>query len=147
MGKAGSLPWFTMAWQTIRDEITALLAAGPQAMVTALIDDVLIATTNASTAPTTRIPSVVSAQNHQWNQTLSGVNGRAFSRPSQEVPQSIVERNLGRVVYSGVDENGKQYFTGGALVNPLTGQLEGPPIDRTILPRARRAAMITGGQQ
>jgi len=147
VGSLGSLPWFTMAWRSIRDALAARLAAGPQAMVTALIDDVLIATTNADPAPSTRIPSVVSAQNHQWNQTLSGVNGRAFSRPSREVPQSIVERNLGRVVYSGVDENGKQYFTGGALVNPLTGQLEGPPIDRTILPRARRAAMITGGQQ
>jgi len=143
---SGDLSWFTMAWEKIRDEINALVSAGAQAMVTTLIDDVLIGTTNASTIPTKRIPSVVSAQNHQWNQTLSGVNGRAFSRPSQEVPQSIVEKNLGRVVYSGVDENGKQYFTGGALVNPLTGQLEGPPIDRTILPRARRAAMITGGQ-
>jgi len=147
IGAPGQLYWFTVAWQRIRDEIGALVSPGAQAMVTALIDDVLIATTTADPVPTERAPSTITAVGHQWNETLTGVNGRAFSRPAQEVPQSIVEKNLGRVVYSGIDGNGKQFFTGGALVNPLTGQLEGPPIDRTILPRARRAAIIAGGQQ
>jgi hypothetical protein len=73
------------------------------------------------------------------------VNRRALRRPALEVPDSIIERALGKITYSGIDDRGKFYFTGGALVNPLTGQFEGPPVDRTILPRARRAATIVGG--
>jgi len=98
--------------------------------------------------PVTQVkPSKITSVGHQWNNTMAGVNGRALDRPSLDVPDSIIQRNLGEVVFSGIDDQGKQYFSGGAIVNPLTGKLEGPPIGRTIDPRARRAAIISGGQQ
>ncbi|WBH17044.1 hypothetical protein [Sphingomonas radiodurans] len=136
------LPAFVFAWNNMRAQIKALVGADADNMIDGLID-ALIATV---TAPVKRTkPSNIIAVGHQWNAVMAGVNGRALSRPSLDVPDSIVERDLGTITYSGIDERGKFYFTGGALVNPLTGQFEGPPVDRTILPRARRAATIVGG--
>ena len=135
---------FLAGWAGMRAAISGLsIASEAKAMATGLID-ALIATVQAPRFIAK--PSQISATAHQFNFPFGGVNRRAFIRRTREVPDTIVERDLGRVTFSGVDDRGKQYFTGGALVNPITGKLEGPPIPRTINPLAYEAAIIMGGQ-
>jgi len=135
---------FIAGWQGMRAAINTLsIPADARAMASGLLDALI--DTVQSPRFTTK-PSQISATAQQFNFPFGGVNRRAFIRRTREVPDTIVERDLGRVTFSGVDDRGKQYFTGGALVNPLTGKLEGPPIPRTINPLAFEAAIIMGGQ-
>jgi hypothetical protein len=138
---------FEFSFEDMRDRVKALAGvnAAADAIVDGLVNDVIIPTLNT---PVTRTkPSKITSVGHQWNNTMAGVNGRALDRPSLDVRESVIQRDLGEITFSGIDDLGKQYFSGGAIVNPLTGKLEGPPIGRTIDPRARRAAIIAGGQQ
>jgi len=137
-------PAFLFAISNMRNQIKAL--AGVGAAADTMMDGLYTMIEATINTPVKRtVSSEITAVGHQWNNVMAGVNRRALRRPSLEVPDSIIERALGRITYSGIDDQGKFYFTGGALVNPLTGQFEGPPVDRTILPRARRAATIVGG--
>ena len=135
---------FKFTFNHMRDSIKAFAPAGTDPTI-----DALVALINATLDnPVKRVkPSKITSVGHQWNNVMAGVNGRALDKSSLDVPQSIIQRNLGEVTFSGIADSGKQYFSGGAIVNPLTGKLEGPPIGRTIDPRARRAAIIAGGQQ
>lgn len=146
VGEADNKPYYVLAWETLRDGINDLgISDDAQAMVTGLFDDVVIATLEGD--PETRtVPSRVTSLFHQWNNAGTGVNGRALRRPAMSVRDTIRERNLGNVVWNGQDDQRRLYLNDNAIVNGLTGQLEGPAIDRTILPRAARAALIAGGQ-
>ena len=136
-------PAFIAGYNGMKSAISNLsMSANGKAMALALID---LASSTVSNPEIGVKPSLISAAGHQWNMPFGGVNRRAFTRPKRQVPDTIVNKDLGTVVYSGLDDLGKQYFTGGALVNPINGQLEGPPIDRTINPRATRMALIAGG--
>lgn len=139
----GLIPAFVSGFQGMRAHINGLaMGAAAKAMVLGLMDLVI----STVQSPLFGVqPSLISAAAHQFNMPFGGVNRRAFRRFKRAVPDTIVERDLGTVIYSGLDDLGKQYFTGGALVNPITGQFEGPPVDRTIYPRAVRAAIIAGG--
>lgn len=135
---------FVVGWEAMKDHIAGLSISDASKAMTNGLFDALISTVQAPSYGVRA--SKISATAHQFNYPFGGVNRRAFVRPTRNVPDTIVQSGLGRVQFSGVDDRGKQYFTGGALVNPLSGQFEGPPIDRTILPRARRVATIIGGQ-
>lgn len=149
VGNSGQLAFFIMAWEYLRDAINSLSSPQPlslaaRTMVTALFNEVLIAT--VTTPNKRKKPSLITSLFHQFNSAGAGVNKRAFRRPSLPIPQTIVERSLGRVVWNGQDDSRRLYLNESAVVNGLSGQLEGPAIDRTILPRAARAAIIAGGQ-
>jgi len=141
---SASISGFEAGWDWMRDDVKARVgASGPLAT---MIDELNRIVKDTVNNPEKILkPSKVTSVGHQWNNNFAGVNARALDRPTREVYDSIVERDFGTVTYSGVDDSGKQFFTGGALVNPLTGQFEGPPVDRTINPRAMRAAIIAGG--
>lgn len=143
----GAKAAFQFSFENMRDQIKALGDVGSSAgaMVDGLVDDVVVATMDTPQMRTKA--SKITSVGHQWNNTMSGVNGRALDRPTLPVIDSIVELDLGTVTWSGIDDLGNQYFSGGARVNPNTGKFEGPPVGRTIDPRARLAALIAGGQQ
>jgi hypothetical protein len=136
---------FVSSFNAMRAAINALaISQGAKDAVTVLIN-----TLNATVQnPTfTKRPSLIEAHGTRFQRPFSGVNRRAFYRPLRAVQDSIVERNLGVVQFSGVDGRGEQFFSGGASVEPVSGQFKGPPVARTIQPFAIRAALIAGGQQ
>jgi hypothetical protein len=135
---------FIAGWEGMRTAITGLsIGAGAISMVNGLFDVLADALNDPVFQP---VPSKISATAHQFNFPFAGVNRRAFGRNKRNVPDTVVELNLGKVTFSGLDDSGRQYFTGGALVNPSTGKFEGPPVARTVIPLARRVSIITGGQ-
>ena len=135
---------FIAGWEGMRTAITGLsIGAGAISMVNGLFDVLADALNDPVFQP---VPSRISATAHQFNFPFAGVNRRAFGRNKRNVPDTVVELNLGQVTFSGLDDSGRQYFTGGALVNPSTGKFEGPPVARTVIPLARRVSIITGGQ-
>ena len=136
---------FIAGWEGMRTAITGLsIGAGAISMVNGLFDVLADALNDPVFQP---VPSRISATAHQFNFPFAGVNRRAFYRPLRAVPDSIIERGLGTVQFSGVDGRGEQFFTGGASVEPVSGQFKGPPVARTIQPFATRAALVSGGQQ
>ncbi|QBF32137.1 hypothetical protein [Thalassococcus sp. S3] len=141
---AGQEGAFIAGWVGMKNAITGSILPGqPGAEVASLIDLILDSVQNPRFR---QQPSVINASPVKMSLPFAGVNLRAFYRPPRDARQAIVERDLGRVVFSGYEDSGKQFFTGGALVNALTGKFEGPPVNRTINPIARRAAIIQGGQ-
>jgi hypothetical protein len=141
---SSKIPAFVAGFQGMRGAINGLgISATSKDMAKGLID---LVTNTVQNPNYTFKPSLISATSHNWDKPYGGVNRRAFVRPVRQVPDTIVELDLGQVVFSGLDDNGKQYFTGGALVNPITGMFEGPPVDRTIMPRATRAGLIASQQ-
>ena len=135
---------FIAGWEGMRTAITGLsIGAGAISMVNGLFDVLADALNDPVFQP---VPSKISATAHQFNFPFAGVNRRAFGRNKRNVPDTVVELDLGQVTFSGLDDSGRQYFTGGALVNPSTGKFEGPPVARTVIPLARRVSIITGGQ-
>lgn len=147
VGNPNNKPWYIEAWENLRDGINGLgISAAAQAMVTALVDEVIIATVNSSSPNKRIVPSQITSLFHQWNNAGSGVNGRALRRPPLPVRDTIRERNLGRVIWNGQDDQRRLYLNEQFVINGDTGQAEGGAVDRTILPRARLAALIAQGQ-
>ena len=141
----GAEPAFISGWVGMDDYIQDMAISNEAKLTARRLFDVMYATLNNQTF--TKKPSLISATAHQFNYPYAGVNRRAFFRNPRQVPQTVIQRDFGEVQFSGVDDRGKQYFTGGALVNPLTGKFEGPPVSRTINPIASRAARVYGGSR
>jgi len=135
---------FVASFTAMRNAINGLgISAGAQAQVTAQIAALNATVTNPAFQ---KVPSIIRAHQTQFEKPFGGVNARAFVRPFRAVKDSIIQRNLGQVQFSGLDGRGEMFLPGGASVNPVTGQFEGPPVPRTFNPLARRAALIAAGQ-
>jgi len=136
---------FVASFNAMKTAINGLgISAGSKTMAEALID-AIVATVNAPVFQ--KVPSIIRANQIQFELPFGGVNARAFARPARAVRDTVVQKRLGTVQYSGVDGRGEQFFSGGASVEPVSGQFKGPPVARTIQPFATRAALISGGQQ
>ena len=136
---------FVASFNAMKTAINGLgISAGSKTMAEALID-AIVATVNAPVFQ--KVPSIIRANQIQFELPFGGVNARAFARPARAVRDTVVQKGLGTVQYSGVDGRGEQFFSGGASVEPVSGQFKGPPVARTIQPFATRAALISGGQQ
>lgn len=132
---------------------TYVTASAPRVMIDALITLVNDTVDNPTIV---KFPSLIESLGHQFNNAGSGVNANAlpvnFRRPGQNLPVefSIVkEANgvgepRGRVVFSGADEKGNQYFAQGTRINGLSGRIEGPAFESSVRQTARRAANARG---
>lgn len=138
---------FVFSYQYMRNQIVGLAGVSGAAadMVVGLVGDIIISAVNSPVFLTS--PSYVSAAQHQWNKTMTGVNARAFYRAPFEVPESIVTRNGGEVVFTGADDLGNLYMPGGLRVNSANGRIEGPPFVRGVTDIATTSAIIGGYQQ
>lgn len=87
--------------------------------------------------------SLISAINHQWTAPMSGVEYYRVppSRASRLIQRSIVQRDGGKVRFSGQDDAGNALFVGGLRIDARSGELGGPPFDRAVRGRVSRAVI------
>jgi hypothetical protein len=85
--------------------------------------------------------SLITAINHQWTAPLSGVEYLRVppARNARQISRSIMQRNGGRVIFSGQDDSGNAAFVGGLTIDARSGRLGGPPFNRAIRNRVTRA--------
>lgn len=90
-----------------------------------------------------KLRSEITAINHQWTAPLAGVEFFRVppSRAARRIQRSIVQRNGGRVRFSGQDDAGNAVFVGGLTIDARSGQLGGPPLDAAIRSRVTRAVI------
>jgi hypothetical protein len=144
--------WDRLAAQLIAD---GNLTTAAEAMVLALVARLKATLDNywfeegSGSAPTPvepvrrKLRSLVTAINHQWTAPLSGVEYFRVppARAARQIRRSIVQRNGGRVKFSGQDDAGNAVFVGGLTIDARSGQLGGPPFDSAIRGRVTRAVI------
>lgn len=90
-----------------------------------------------------KLRSEITAINHQWTAPLAGVEYFRVppARAARRIQRSIVQRNGGRVKFSGQDDAGNAVFVGGLTIDARSGQIGGPPFDSAIRGRVTRAVI------
>ena len=90
-----------------------------------------------------KLRSLITAINHQWTAPLAGVEFYRAppARSARSISQSIVQRNGGKVRFSGQDDAGNAVFVGGLRIDARSGQLGGPPFDSAIRNRVTRTIL------
>ena len=90
-----------------------------------------------------RLRSLITAVNHQWTSPKSGVEYYRVppARAARQIQRSIVQRNGGKVIFSGQDDGGNAVFVGGLRIDARSGQIGGPPFDLAIRNRVTRAVL------
>lgn len=88
-----------------------------------------------------KLRSLITAINHQWTAPMSGVEFYKVppAKAARRIQRSIVQKNGGRVRFSGQDDAGNAVFVGGLVIDSRSGQLGGPPFDSAIRGRVTRA--------
>lgn len=148
---------FKASWDRLAATLiaTGLLSSGAEAMTLALIARLKATMDNywfevgSGPAPTPvepvrrKLRSEITAINHQWTAPLSGVEFFRVppARAARRIQRSIVQRNGGRVKFSGQDDAGNAVFVGGLQIDARSGQLGGPPFDSAIRGRVTRAVI------
>jgi hypothetical protein len=86
---------------------------------------------------------LITAINHQWTSPKSGVEYYRVppARVARQIQRSIVQRNGGKVRFSGQDDGGNAVFVGGLRIDARSGQLGGPAFDLAIRSRVTRAVL------
>ena len=87
-----------------------------------------------------RLRSLVTAISHQWTAPLSGTEFYKVppAKASRRIARTIVQKNGGKVRYSGQDDRGNAVFVGGLVIDSRSGELGGPPFDNAIRTRITR---------
>lgn len=87
-----------------------------------------------------RLRSLITAIAHQWTAPRAGVEFYRVppARLARRIQRSIVQRNGGKVRFSGQDDGGNAVFVGGLRIDARSGQLGGPPFDSAIRSRLTR---------
>lgn len=133
---------FIQAFEFVRDEIKdlAVVNATSDTIVDNLTSN-LVTTINTPTVK--QEPSTITAIGHTWTAIMTGV---ALTKipPAQNVAtieESILEQENGVVIASGQDDQGSALFIGGMKIDADTGELTGPPFDKSVNRVATRAAI------
>jgi hypothetical protein len=148
---------FKGSWDKIVADLAAssLLSTGAMTMVNALVSRLKLTMDNywyeigTGPAPSTvlrvrrKLRSLITAINHQWTAPLAGVEFYKVppAKLAKSIRRSIVQKNGGRVKFSGQDDGGNALFVGGLEINARSGQLSGPPFDAAIRGRITRAVL------
>ena len=148
---------FALSWDRLAFQLNAsgVLTSGAQAMVLALVQSLKDTMDNhwfeqgLAAAPGrlqkvgVRLRSLITAIGHQWTAPLSGVEFFRVppSRVSRQIQRSIVQKNGGKVRFSGQDDQGNAVFVGGLRIDASSGQLGGPPFDSAVRGRIARATI------
>jgi hypothetical protein len=148
---------FKASWDRLASQLVAggQLTSGAEAMVLALVARLKATLDNywfevgQGPAPSPvepvqrRLRSLITAINHQWTAPLAGVEFYRVppARVARRIQRSIVQRNGGRVRFSGQDDAGNAVFVGGLGIDARSGQLGGPPFDTAIRGRVTRSVI------
>lgn len=139
------LPLFVESFEVMRDTINGLsISADCQSFVTGLTQIVIDTITNPVKR---RERSLVTAINHQWTLPMAGVTRTAVPQrfggggKATRIPRSIVQKDGGRVRYSGQDDEGNAVFVGGLQIDSQSGELRGPPFDLAVKRTATRTTI------
>lgn len=150
---------FKASWDHLAAGLIAggQLTAGAQAFVSALVARLKATMDNywyevgqaGAPAPNPvepvrrKLRSLITAINHQWTAPMAGVEFFRVppARAARRIQRSIVQRNGGRVRFSGQDDAGNAVFVGGLTIDARSGQLGGPPFDSAIRGRITRAVI------
>lgn len=150
-------PAFKASWDRLAEQLIAggQLTSGAVAFVNALVARLKATLDNywfevgSGPAPTpvenvrSKLRSQINAINHQWTAPMAGVEFFRVppARIARRIQRSIVQRNGGRVTFSGQDDTGNAVFVGGLTIDARSGQLGGPPFDSAIRGRVTRAVI------
>lgn len=148
---------FKAAWDRITSQLIAggQLSAGSVTFLNALVSRLRATLDNywyevgAGPPPTPvepvrrKLRSLITAINHQWTAPMAGIEFYRVppARDARRIQRSIVQRNGGRVRFSGQDDAGNAVFVGGLVIDARSGQLGGPPFDSAIRGRVTRAVI------
>lgn len=127
---------------------TSIHALGISALAAQTVTGLFEVVSNTLSSPNKRRErSLVTAINHQWTLPMSGVT-RAAVPPrfggggkASRIPRSVVQRDGGRVRYSGQDDEGNAVFVGGLQIDSQSGELRGPPFDLAVKRTATRTTI------
>ena len=88
-------------------------------------------------------PSTITAIGHTWTAIMSGVALTKIppARNLTTIAESILELEQGLVIASGQDDQGSALFIGGMEINADTGELTGPPFEKSVNRIATRTAI------
>jgi hypothetical protein len=148
---------FKASWDRLAAQLIAggQLTTGAVAMVNALVARLKATLDNywfelgQGSAPSPvepvrrKLRSLITAINHQWTAPMAGVEFYRVppAKASRRIQRSIVQRDGGRVRFSGQDDAGNAVFVGGLVIDARSGQLGGPPFDSAIRGRVTRAVI------
>ena len=148
---------FKASWDRLAAQLIAggQLTSGAVAFVNALVARLKATMDNywfevgSGPAPTPvekvqrKLRSEITAINHQWTAPLAGVEFFRVppARTLRSIQRSIVQRNGGRVKFSGQDDAGNAVFVGGLTIDARSGQLGGPPLESAIRSRVTRGVI------
>lgn len=88
-------------------------------------------------------PSTITAVGHTWTGIMAGVALTKLppARNFATIQESILELDQGVVIASGQDDQGSALFIGGMEINADTGELTGPPFEKSVNRIATRTAI------
>jgi hypothetical protein len=146
-----------LSWVFIRDYIktNTSFSSGVDAFIDALFARLVATLDNyffevgsgPAPSPVERVRvierSLLTAIVHQWTSSRAGT--QFFRVPpaptARSIQRSIVQRNGGRIIFSGQDDAGNACFVGGLTIDARSGQLGGPPFDTAIRNRVTRSVI------
>ena len=146
-----------LSWVFIRDYIktNTSFSSGVDAFIDALFARLVATLDNyffevgsgPAPSPVERVRvierSLLTAIAHQWTSSRAGT--QFFRVPpaptARSIQRSIVQRNGGRIIFSGQDDAGNACFVGGLTIDARSGQLGGPPFDTAIRNRVTRSVI------
>ena len=133
---------FIFSYENMRDQIFALPTV--DGVAEEIISSQIEALINTLLSPEkTTEPSTITAIGHTWTAIMSGVALTKIppARNVTNIAESILELEQGLVIASGQDDQGSALFIGGMEINADTGELTGPPFEKSVNRIATRTAI------
>lgn len=133
---------FIFSYENMQSQIFALPNVGASAEV--IIASQVEALINTLLDPNTvNEPSTITAVGHTWTAIMAGVALTKIppARNLTTIAESILELDQGLVIASGQDDQGSALFIGGMEINADTGELTGPPFEKSVNRIATRTAI------
>lgn len=133
---------FIYSFENMRDQIFALPNVNPSAeeIISSQVEALINTLLNPSKV---NEPSTITAIGHTWTAIMAGVALTKIppARNFTTIAESIRELNQGLVIASGQDDQGSALFIGGMEINSDTGELTGPPFEKSVNRIATRTAI------
>lgn len=133
---------FLFSFENMKDQIIAL--PGMNAASITIVENQVDTLINTLLNPEkTTEPSTITAVGHTWTAIMAGVALTKIppARNVATIQESILELEQGLVIASGQDDQGSALFIGGMEINSDTGELTGPPFEKSVNRIATRTAI------
>lgn len=133
---------FLFSFENMKNQIIAL--PGMNSTSIAIVENQVDTLINTLLNPEkTTEPSTITAVGHTWTAIMAGVALTKIppARNVATIQESILELEQGLVIASGQDDQGSALFIGGMEINADTGELTGPPFEKSVNRIATRTAI------